>query len=124
MFTRWKINSIGYGAQVLAVGGILTIALPLILYLGYSVLRFLGLQLDALLIASSISFAVGIVLLVLFLLLLAVELIQDHWRDGQYLKTRNRKVKISAEFYECQFCGDRQVRESDKRCKSCGQDLI
>ncbi len=124
MFTRHKLNSIWYGPQILALVGLLIIVVPSILYLVCSVLGFLGLPSGTLWLAIEISLTAGVVLLVLFTLLLAFELIQDHQRDKQIASTRNRKLKISDEFYECQFCGNRQIRQSDKRCSVCGQALI
>ncbi len=124
MFTRWKINSNGFGFRILALIAILTLAVPVILYLCYSALGFLGIRLEIILSVISISFNAGIVLLILFLLLLAVEFAQDRSRDIHYQSIRNRKLKISDEYYECQGCGNRLVRVTDSKCQVCGRDLV
>lgn len=124
MRTRLKLNSIRYGPRVLAVIGILLLAVPLILYLCYSLLMLIGLRVEVLLRLLSLSLMGGIGLLGLFVFLLVIELVQDRVLDRQYRKTRNRKVKISDEYYECQYCGYQRVRQSDKRCKICDHDLV
>ncbi len=124
MIRRWKINSIHFGPRVVAIIGLLTLAAPAVLYLCYSVLGFLGIHLELILSAVSISFAAGVALLALFVLLLGVEFVQDRSRDRQYKRTRMRKLEISEGWYECQACGNRLLRAEDKACDVCGQRLI
>ncbi len=124
MFRRWKINSIHFGSQVIAVVALLTLAAPAILFLCYSILGFLGIKLQVILSAISTSFAVGVMLLALFALLLAVEFVQDQSRGKQYKKIRMRKLEISDGYYECQACGNRLLRAEDTTCLVCGQRLI
>ncbi len=121
---RWKIESNRFGPQVLALIATLTLAVPALFYLFDSVLGFLGIRLEIIRSAMSVSFTAGVVLFVLFLLLLAVEFAQDRSMDIQSQRTRNRKLKISDEYYECQGCGNRRVRAADDKCQVCGQDLI
>ena len=124
MIRRWKINSIRFGPRVVAIIGLLTLAAPAVLYLCYSVLGFLGIKLKIILSAVSISFAAGVALLGLFVLLLGVEFVQDRSRDRQYKRTRMRKLEISEGWYECQACGNQLLRAEDKACDVCGQRLI
>ncbi len=121
---RWKINSISYGPRVLTLIVILTVVVPLILYVFYAILDRLGLTLPILPIAITAFLAAGLILLVLFVLLLAVEFTQDHLLNKYYRENRNKKIKISEEYYECQACGNRLVREADRICGVCGQKLI
>lgn len=122
---RWrKLNSINFGPQVLALVVLLMVAVPLILYVSYSILGLFGVHAGGFLLALSISIGAGCVLLMLFVLLLTIELVQDYWLDRRYRENRSRKIRISEEYYECQFCGFHQVRESDKSCRICGHNLI
>jgi len=124
MFTRWKLNSIQYGPGLLAIIGILTIGAPLALYLCYSLLALFSFKVGVLLFAIPISVAAGIGVFILFILLLAIEFTQDRFLDHYYRQIQNRKIRISGESYECQYCGNQKVRVSDKRCAICGKDLI
>jgi hypothetical protein len=124
MFTRWKLNSIGYGPRVLTLVGILTIAVPLALYLCYWLLELFGIQVGGLMVAIRISITAGVGLLVLFVFLLIIEFMQDRFLDLQYRRTQNRKIRISDEYYECQYCGCQKVRLSDRQCPICGKDLL
>ncbi len=123
MSTRWKINSIRFGPGVLAVIGLLTLVVPSVLMLAYRVLGTAGYRLELLRVASAVSLAAGLGLLVVFVLLLAVEFVQDRWLDRRYRQARNQKVRISETYYECQYCGCQKVLEADHRCPNCGKDL-
>lgn len=72
---------------------------------------------------SRISFAIGASIFVTLLILVIVEQIQDHYIDVQYWKNRSRKLPLADGNYECQYCGNQKVKESDKACRVCGQEL-
>jgi uncharacterized paraquat-inducible protein A len=119
MFTRWKINSIGYAHRILAVIGVLVVVIPLACYL----CAWLGIENAVLFLAIKVYFTVGIALLALFALFLAVEFIQDSLLNAYYARTRSQKLKLTNGWYECQHCGSRKVHEDDKQCPVCGKVL-
>ena len=56
------------------------------------------------------------------LVLAVVEKVQDHTFDALY--RRNTSKRLSAGMnYECQYCGNRQVREYERACSVCGNPL-
>jgi hypothetical protein len=69
------------------------------------------------------SFTIGAVLFAILLGLIVVEQIQDHYIDMQYQKNRDRKRPLADGNYECQYCGNRGVKENDKTCRVCGKEL-
>ena len=73
--------------------------------------------------AIRVSFAVGILVLVVLLVLIIVEQIQDHYIDTHYQKNRARKLPLTNGNYECQYCGNQKVKENDKTCQVCGREL-
>jgi uncharacterized paraquat-inducible protein A len=123
MFKRKKLNSIWYGPRLLALIGLLTIVVPVILELGLRCLGLLGIKVGMLTIVISISRYAGIGLLVLFSILLAIEFIQDHLLDRRYHQERHTKLMNSDGSYECQYCGCRKIGINDKHCPVCGRDL-
>ena len=124
MLTRWKLNSIRFAPRFLALIAILIIAAPLTFYLCYALLGLFNVRAGFLLLAIFISIAAGCGLLVLFLFLVAVEFAQDRWLDDQHRRLRNRKLPVSEGYYECQYCGCRNVRAFDQQCPACGKDLV
>lgn len=110
-----KINSVGYGGNVIGVGTVLFAVIPLILkvaaYLtGKLVFSLLG----------KISFCCGAVILVGFAILLAVELHQDKKLNNYYQNKRNERRALPNNLFECAACGSRQVAEHDTSCPVCG----
>jgi hypothetical protein len=124
MLSRWKINSIGYGHRIFAVIAVLIIAVPLVLYLCSWFLGRLGIETMAILFTIRVSVTAGVVLLVLFVLLLAIEFIQDRFLDTYYAKAQNQKLRLADGYYECQYCGSQKVRAFDKQCPVCGKSSI
>ena len=70
-----------------------------------------------------VSFAVGTFIFMVFLVLIVLEQVQDHYFDAQYQKQRSQKVLLANGSYECQFCGNQRVRENDKTCDVCGKEF-
>jgi hypothetical protein len=70
-----------------------------------------------------ISFALGALALVILVMLIIMEQVQDHYLDVQYHKRRDHKLPLADGKYECQYCGNRAVREIDKTCSVCGRQL-
>jgi len=111
-----KINSIWYGGNILGIGIIFAIVIPLLLY--YTSFIF-GLKANFS-IPIRISIIMGVLILLLFLVLLAIELKQDKRINRLYSKTRNSKIALSNNIFECQNCGNRQIEKDDTFCKVCG----
>ncbi len=120
---RYKLNSIHYGARALGVIVALGIAAPAVLYLAYLGLERLGYMVGALLTLMKAAFALGLIALVLFVILLLIELAQDRSLDRWYRRHENEKLALPNGVYECQHCGSQVVRASDRNCPVCGQSL-
>jgi predicted membrane protein len=70
-----------------------------------------------------VSLVVGAFLFIVFLILIVLEQIQDHYFDDQYKKHRSQKVSLANGYYECQYCGNQRVGENDKTCNVCGKEF-
>ena len=120
---RFKLNSIHYGAQAVVVIVTLTIGAPAVLYLAYRGLERLGYVAGVLLTLVKASVALGLVALVLFVILLAIEFAQDRYLDRWHRRHENEKLALPNGAYECQHCGSQVVRAGDRQCPVCGQSL-
>ncbi len=58
-----------------------------------------------------------------WVILIAYEQIQDHLFDAHYRRARRHKLRVSEYVYECQYCGNRRMREDDRTCSVCGRTL-
>jgi uncharacterized paraquat-inducible protein A len=123
MSRRWKINSSRYAYQVLVMISVLTIVVPIALYIGFMLLGQFGINGIALKSAIRISIAIGLALLALFVLLLIIEGVQDHFQNVRYTGNKSQRLRLANGYYECQYCGYQKVRASDRRCPVCSKDL-
>ena len=112
-----KINSIWYGGKIILTGSILAFVLPL------GIMLF-PLKIKILIAISSISFICGIIILVGFSILLAIELHQDKKLNTHYKGQQMKKLKVSENKYECQVCGNREINKYDSSCKICGTNFV
>lgn len=110
-----KINSIWYGSRILVIGGFFAVVIPFILYLFY----ISNDKNEDIMILIRFSIAIGIIILIMFSLMLAVEFKQDRNINLQYNKVKYQKIKISDGLYECQYCGNQKVKKEDSFCKVC-----
>jgi hypothetical protein len=101
--------------------GLFSVAIPAVLY-GLSFLLS-GAIVSILLKMTKVSFGIALLIFVVFLVLLIVEQIQDHFIDVQYQKNQSHKLPLSDGSYECQYCGNRNVKKNDKTCGVCGRVL-
>lgn len=124
LLLRFKLNSIGYGPKILGIIGLLLAGVPLALYGIYLVLGLWGIDASATLVVVKASLVVGSALLGVFVILLAVEFAQDRYLDGYYRKRRQSKVRLQDGSFECQSCGHRRVRETDRSCPVCGKTFM
>lgn len=108
-----KINTIWYGGKVILMGIVFTFAIPFCI-------RILPLKSNIIHMFSKISFVLGIIILIGFAIWLAIELHQDKKLNKYYYEHKNTILKIGKDKYECQSCGNRNVRPDDKSCSVCG----
>ena len=120
---RYKLNSIRYGAQALGLIGALTVGAPAVLYLAYRGLERLGHVVGVLWTLMKASFALGLIALLLFVILLLIEFAQDRYLDHWHRRHENEKIALPNGAYECQHCGSQEVRAGDRHCPICGQSL-
>ena len=112
-----KINSIWYGGKILLTGTIFAFMIP------FGIMIF-PLKINVLTTISSISFFLGVTILMGFGIFLAIELHQDKKLNEYYKREQTQKVKISENKYECQVCGNREVNQNDTCCKICGTSFV
>ncbi len=70
-----------------------------------------------------ISLIMGGLLFVVFLTLILLEQVQDNYLHRVFLKGRGKRIRLSDEEAECPYCGHRQVRDFEKRCSVCDNEL-
>ena len=104
-----KINSVHYGGTVLAIGAIIGVLLPGILW-------GLGICLEnkTLFVARNLCFLFGMLVFGLFFLHLAVEFHQDKKIENYYATHKRIKIPKAEGTYECGNCGSRQVTKDDR----------
>lgn len=108
---RHKINSIHYGAKVLGGGGLLWgLGIVIVTWARNEVVQEIGRYLSG----------VGLVILGFMVLWLIIEGFQDRYWNHYDLSQRKRKVKLENGHFECQNCGNRNVKESEQICSICG----
>lgn len=114
-----KINSIGFGPQIIGLIALFTTAIPLVLKL------FLWLTSQpAFKTLFNLSLWVGLVLFFLFLLILFAEFIQDKRIAKGYASLRKSRLSLGNGHYECQNCGNRLLFETSRSCGLCGVRFI
>ncbi len=118
-----KLNLNWPGAKIAGVAGVFGILVPAALAGLARLLSAFGLRVDVIYGLMTLSCLAGALLGGGLLVLVAVELAQDYWLDMAYRRDRHKKVKLPGGFYECQYCGNQKVRESDRRCPICGRPL-
>ena len=109
-----KINSIGYGHRILGAAAIFLIVIPACLFALSKMLliRFLPF--------AEVSLAFGFGILLFLLILLKIELFQDKKKARYFEAHRHTKLALKNGLYECQACGNQQVRPEHKTCAVCG----
>lgn len=111
------------GIIFVRVIGLFVIAIPTVLYVFLHLLRGAEVIRAFLRSAIKISFGIGVLTSILFLILIVAEQLQDYYLDVLYRKNQYRKMPLANGNYECQYCGNQRVRESDKICQVCGREL-
>ena len=110
------------GIVFVKIIGLFIVVIPVLLYCTVLLLNNIGVT-GILLGVIRVSFAIGVLAFVVLLALIAVEQIQDHYIDVQYQNNRGRRLPLANGDFECQYCGNQKVKESDKICWVCGREL-
>lgn len=111
------------GTRWAGIGIILAGLVPLALLLGSWLLRLAGLPTRGISILLGISMAAGLAILAVLAVLIILEQIQDHLIDKEYQKNGPARIRLANGCYECQYCGNRQVRQDDRSCAVCHHRL-
>ena len=109
-----KINSINWGGKVLGLIVFLDAILPLIAFL----LSKIGLRQSSSFLYK-VALGVGGVVTIAAFLVLLLELYQDKKIDQYYRLHQKGKRLLSNGNYECEQCGNREVKKADTYCKIC-----
>jgi uncharacterized paraquat-inducible protein A len=103
--------------------GFLMVLIPAVLYGVVLLWKETGSIRTLLLSLIKVSFLLGAFVLIVFLVLIIVEQVQDHYLDAKYQKQRSQKVSLANGYYECQYCGNQRVKENDNTCDVCGKEF-
>ncbi len=115
-FGRFKLNLNSVAPGIIAWGSLFLLVVPALLFIFGGQSYTPGVWL-----AIAISIALGLIIYSLLLVLIVVEFAQDRWLDAFYARHRNVKIEIAGRGYECQNCGNRQVKAEDRACAACGR---
>ena len=113
-----KINSIGYGHKIILSAAILLVIVPVICYLLIAITKK-----PQFLLYSKISFVSGLMILLLLFVLLQIEFFQDRKIDAYFEANRYMQLALRNGLYECQACGNNQVKREQKSCNICGANF-
>lgn len=112
-----KINSIWYGGNVILLEIVLVFGLPIGIMIIPSDFKIFN-------VIWHISFTIGVIILVGFSILLTIELHQDKKLNAYYNSQRMNKLIISESKYECQVCGNREIKKHDTHCMICWTHFV
>jgi O-methyltransferase involved in polyketide biosynthesis len=110
-----KINSIEYGHRILGGTAIFLIVIPAALYAIEHIV-----QDKILFLCGKVSVTIGLGITVFLFILLSIEFHQDRKMYKKDKSNKNERHLLKTGFYECQMCGNRQVKSSDSYCRACG----
>jgi len=110
-----KIHSNRYCHKIIGLAGLLLSVIPFLFYVLHTVLHTIFFK-----VLMYISLITGFLVLIFLIVLLGIEFHQDKKIDLQYNILKKTKISLGNGFYECQLCGNRQVKETDKNCGICG----
>jgi len=110
-----KINSIGYAHRIIGLAVLFLIAIPSLLYLSNS---HLHLPVLALLIKWSLG--IGGIIIIFLTVLLTIEFRQDKRMNKYFEDNKNVRIPLRNGLYECQACGNMQVKREHRSCTVCG----
>lgn len=110
-----KINSINYGGKIIGLGLVIMLIVP-------GILAYLNTFFDSKVLHAAIIVlrALGVLLLLGFIVLLVIELRQDKKIDRYYSRHKEVKLELGNGRYECGVCGNREVLRESVYCNICG----
>lgn len=109
-----KINSINYGHKIISGAAICFIVIPAICYFLWSLTKLAQFQLIA-----KVSVILGFIILLFLFVLLKIELYQDERIDKYFNANKKKRVALRNGLFECQNCGNNQVKLKQKSCTIC-----
>lgn len=110
-----KIDSLHFGPTIVFCIVMLLLIIPFCLYVLWKVLNIEGF----IFLALMVSMGLGLLVLLVFIVILAIEFRQDKRLYLYHKKRRNVKIPLVNDFYECQNCGNTKVNLDDKSCSIC-----
>ncbi len=113
-----KINSIGYGHRIICGAAICFIVVPVICYLLLILTERVQFQLLA-----KVSLVLGFIILLFLFALLKIELYQDKKMDEYYKANSHSRLTLKNGLFECQTCGNNQVKPEQRSCMVCGTNF-
>ncbi|RCX21341.1 hypothetical protein DFP94_10287 [Fontibacillus phaseoli] len=113
-----KINSINYGHKILRSAIICLIIVPSISHFLWKMTNQIQFQLT-----TKISLIMGVIILLFLFVLLKIELYQDKKMDEYYRANSHSRLSLKNGLFECQTCGNNQVKPGQKNCIVCGTNF-
>ncbi len=113
-----KINSNGYGQKIIGGAANCFIVVPPICCLLWS-----STKPDQFQVFAKVSLALGAVILLFLFVLLKVEFHQDRKLEQYYNANKGIRLPLKNGFFECQNCGNHQVKPEQKSCDVCGMNF-
>lgn len=110
-----KINSIGYGHRIIGSAAICLFVLPSICYFLWLITKQAQFQLLA-----KVSLVSGFIILLFLFVLLRIELYQDKITNKYFKAHTKIRLPLKNGLFECQTCGNNQVKPEQKSCTVCG----
>lgn len=110
-----KINSNGYSGKILMVTIVFLLIIPIVMRVAHIIY-----PLGAFILCRKISFVIGVLFAVGFILMLGMEFHQDSYLEEYYTLHKRVKIDLGSGNFECQNCGNRNVKEQDQQCNVCG----
>ncbi len=107
----------------LKIIGTFILLVPAVLYLCGLLLGLAQVDVEIIPQLIGTSLIVGGGVIGVWVILIAYEQIQDHLFDAHYQRNLRHKLRVSEHVYECQYCGNRRMREDDRTCSVCGRTL-
>lgn len=111
------------GVRILSIAGVLVVLIPLFLFAGSLGLKLFGFDAGIISTLIWVFVAAGGSLIAALLVLIVVEQVQDYRIDRNYQRDRGQKLRVTEIYFECQYCGNRKVKENDRQCPVCGKEL-
>ncbi len=110
-----KINSINYGDKILASAAICFFVIPAISNSIWLITRQEQFSL-----ITRLSLSAGAMILLFLFFLLKLEFYQDKKLNEYFMANTQTRMPLKNGLFECQNCGNIQVKREHKTCNICG----